>query len=254
MHLPQPLRKQRKAFSLIELVVVLMILAIVSGLVVAIAGWVRRSANYAALSHNQASIMSNLEYYRTTFGNNGYPDFMDSLLKADGTVPTYMDADLQDMLTPTAINADQAGCLNFLTTVMDHLDETDIGTALQGNPGNSGTITRSVADGGTLAFVDTTSGNGALLEAEIYPDGVPADVSLVALGVGPSNKALGRTMQTPPFDTRIDNSQVYGRFIAVFAVYSPRQGRRGQLKAVLSARGRTQNNGLSEFWQSTNPE
>ena len=91
--------------------------------------------------------------------------------------------------------------------------------------------------------------------SEIYPDGLPpSDVTLVALGVGPSNNALGKTMTSPPMDPRVDPSQVYGRFVAIYAVYSPRAGRRAELKCVLNAFGRSQNNALSEFWQSFTPE
>jgi hypothetical protein len=61
-------------------------------------------------------------------------------------------------------------------------------------------------------------------------------------------------MQSTPLDPRVDNSQVYGRYTAIFATYSPRAGRRAQLKGVVNAMGRTTNNALTEFWQSTAPE
>jgi prepilin-type N-terminal cleavage/methylation domain-containing protein len=248
---------RRRGFTLIELVVVLMVLAIVSGLVVALAGWVRRSANYGAASHNQSSVMANLELYRTTYGNNNYPDRFDSLLKSDGTVPSYIDSELAGMITPTACSADDFACLNNsgrgIKTIMHHVDPID-NTVVQGNPGNSGNISQTFASGDKLAYLNTSNTTAQKLLATIYPDGLPSDVKLVLMGVGPSCSANGRTMQSPPFYTNVDPSKTYNRFIAVFAVYSPREGRRAQLKAVLSSRGRTQNENISEFWQSANPD
>jgi len=253
---------RRPGFTLIELVVVLIILAIIAGLVVSIVGWVRRSANYANSSNNQNTLMANFELYRTTFGNNSYPDRLDSLLTAGGTTPSFMTADLAGMITPTACSSGDFESLNNsgrgLTTVMDH--EDPISAAIEGNPGNTGLIARAFTSGGNLAYLNTTSASGASLTnvnqlvASLYPGGLPSDVRLVLLGVGPSNAAVGRTMQSPPFDTNVDTSKFYNRFVAVFAVYNPREGRRAQLKAVLCPRGRLLNRNLSEFYQSTNPD
>jgi hypothetical protein len=219
----------------------------------------RRSANYASGANNQSTVLANLELYRTTFGNNNYPDRFDSLLDASGAVPAFMNSELRAMITPGTLDTAQFQCLNNnnrgMISVMDHVDPGTSGV-IQGNPGNTGTIVRPLAAGtGNFAFVNTSVGNGQTLARALYPDGaVPADVSLVLMGVGPSMTANGRTMQAPPFDTNLDNSLEYGRFIAVFAVYSPRQGRRAQLKAVLCPRGRIVTSNLSEFYQSTNPE
>lgn len=246
----------RSGFTLVEIVMVMFVLAILAGLLVPVTGWVRRSANYAALASNQSAVGSNIEFFRSSFGNDGYPERFDSLLlTSTGGFPTYLHGELSGMLQETTMNADQVACLTHGSAsweVMDH--DADPNAGEQGNPGNAAIHARVLADGEDLATIDTSAGNGADLAAEIYPDGVPTDVTLVALGVGPSNAALGNTMQAVPLDTRIDNSETYGRFIAVFAVYSPREGRRAQLKAVLSARGRTHNSGLSEFWQSVNPD
>jgi len=233
-----------------------MVLAIVAGLVVAIAGWVRRSANYASQGHSQGTLMSNLELYRTTYGNNQYPDYFDSLIVTGGDVihatAGYANSGHTTLYSKGDLTADERACLENITHVMDHATNKNAG--LQGSVGNSAIVKRAF-DGKDVAIVNTTSGNGLLLAKEIYPDGVvPTGVKLVVFGVGPSNTALGRTMQSPPHDARVAEEGVYSRFLAVFAVYDPRAGRRAQLKAVLNALGRTQNNALSEFWQSTTPE
>jgi prepilin-type N-terminal cleavage/methylation domain-containing protein len=263
-------RNRRGGFTLIELVMVIMILAIVAGLAVPIVGWLRRSANYSAQANTTAAIAQNMEFFRTTYGNDGYPDHLDSLVITGGSDPIYSvpgythgghDTDLYQI---GDLNADQRACLQFLTHVFDHSADKHAG--LQGNPGNSaivertfdGTnvaiVARGTAGGGTTEGGDPLTGEGLLLAQEIYPDGIPEDVTLVAFGVGPNNDMNGRTMQSTPLDPRVDNSQVYGRYTAIFATYSPRAGRRAQLKGVVNAMGRTTNNALTEFWQSTAPE
>lgn len=278
-------QSRRSGFTLIELVMVIMILAIVAGLAVPIVGWLRRSANYASQSHTTGALGANLELYRTTYGNNGYPDHLDSLMLGGtdgvqaaptgglytgaGGVGDYADkghdADLYSMGN---LDADQTASFNWLSHIFDH--DTNKHYGLQGNPGNAAihertfdgnnvaVVARPDATGATVGFREdgTTalSGEGLLLVNELYPDGIPSDVTLVAFGLGQYNDAVGTTLQSAPLDARVDNSEVYGRYLAVFACYSPRAGRRAQLKAVLNAKARTTNNALSEFWQSTNPE
>lgn len=248
---------RRAAFTLIEMVVVLLILAIVAGLVVPVVGWLRRSANYASASNVQSTVMANFELYRTTYGNNNYPDRPDSLLTAANAVPSYVDAELTAMITPQAPNADQFACLNNsnkgIATIMRHVDPIT-SAVVQGNPGNTGITAEPFDVADQLAFLNPASTGGLRIVAQLYPDGLPTDVNLVLLGVGPSNTAIGRTMQSVPFDTNVDTSTVYNRFIGVYAVYSPRNGRRAQLKAVLCPRGRLLNSNLSEYYQSTTPE
>jgi prepilin-type N-terminal cleavage/methylation domain-containing protein len=261
-----------RGFTLIEMLLVLVVLAIVASLTIGTFGWVRRSANYAASSNTQSALAANMEMYRATFGNNSYPDRLDSLLVNDAgtyTAPTYFTSGLVGLITPTICDADQWASINNggrgLRTVMDHT--ATFSASLEGNPGNSATVARNfngAAAGSadrTLAFVNPTSSEGQqLLRALGYVDettqlpALPTGVSLVLLGVGPSNTALGKTLQSPPFDTNVDPSKEYNRFIGVFAVYSPREGRRAQLKAILCPRGRILNRNLSEYHQSTNPD
>jgi len=273
----QQIRKRRRGgLTLIELVMVIMILAIVAGLAVPIVGWLRRSANYAAQGNTAAALGSNLEFFRTTYGNNGYPDRLDSLIVATGetdageVIPTtdesgYLDHGF-DFLTAGTLTSDEAACFNWLDTIYDHYGEDNRFEGLQGSPSNSGFSPRAFGTANVAIAYGIRSGNpgliagadGAeqrLLLSQLYPDGLPPDdVTLVAFGIGPSNEAIGRTIQSPPIDPRVDPSAVYGRYVAIFACYDDRQGRRAQLKTVLNAFGRTQNNALTEFWASINPE
>jgi prepilin-type N-terminal cleavage/methylation domain-containing protein len=245
--------RQTRGFTLIELTLVLLILGILAGLVVPMAGWIRRSANYANSTNNQGTLLSNMELYRVSFGNNSYPDRFDSLLTSGGTAPSYLDPTFAGMFTGATLDADEFACINNsgrgLNTVMDLTDP--LTGAIEGNPGNGATIARPYVVGGNLAVINPTATGGSLtnvsqlvtalgyeLDAttqKYRPAGTTTagDIRLVVLGIGPSNTANGRTMQTPPFDTNVDNSKVYNRFSGVFTVYSPREGRRSQLKAIL---------------------
>ena len=261
-------RKAQRGFTLIELVMVVLILAIVAGLAVPVVGWLRRSANYGAQANTSAALASNFEFYRSTYGNNAYPNYLDSLLKAsDGSLIDYTDGGWGDLFVAGSLTGDALECLKPLTVVMDH-DDTGF-EGLQGNPGNSATTQRTFYGGVDPALcavvdVDGTDEPAKLLQ-EIYP-GAVADaatntiayggdtITLVGFGIGQSNTAVGRTMASAPLDPRVDNSEVYGRYTAIFAVYGTRKGRRAQLKAIVNAKGRTLNNALSEFNQSLNPE
>lgn len=264
--------ENRTGFTLIELVMVIMILAIVAGLAVPIVGWLRRSANYGAQANIQASIAQNLEFYRTTYGNNAYPEHLDSLLLdassgAGGVDPTQTIASatsfghdgIGSVIQLETLNGDFTQSIKAVGHVYDHVDDSS--QWLQGNPGNSALVERvlSAAGDNVYATIDRTSSGGAALFREWY--GVDADewpleteVKHIAFGIGPNSDLVGLTMQAAPIDPRVDAASQYNRFVAVFAVYNPRNGRRAQLRGVINAKGRSANNALSEFWQSTTPE
>ncbi|MDG2222251.1 MAG: prepilin-type N-terminal cleavage/methylation domain-containing protein [Rubripirellula sp.] len=253
---------RRDGFTLIEIVMVIMIIAIVAGLAVPLVGSLRRSANYAAQSSTTAAIGSNLEFFRTTYGNNGYPDGLDSLvLSSDNTAEiSYVDSGFGRLIKPGTLAGDEAACFNWLSTVYDHTDGAFEG--LQGNPGNTATTPRAF-DGSNVALLDPDTTEGQKVLTELYPEtldtgtglySIPAGIQLVVLGIGRSNELVGRTMQSIPLDPRVDNSKVYGRYAAIFACYTERAGRRAQLKCVVNGKGRTTNDALSEFNQSLNPE
>ena len=189
----------RSGFTLIELVMVVMILAIVAGLAVPVVGWLRRSANYGAQANIQAAIASNLEFYRTTYGNNAYPERLDSLLLANGgddptatiaDATSFDDDGIGGTIALKSLSGDQTQSIKAIGQVYDH---TDDGSWLQGNPGNSGLVERvlSAAGPNVYAVIDQTSGNGQALMREWY--GVDADewpstdaVEHVCFGIGPN--------------------------------------------------------------------
>ena len=265
------MNSRRSGFTLIELVMVIMILAIVAGLAVPVVGWLRRSANYGAQANIQAAVASNLEFFRTTYGNNAYPSHLDSLLLdasggAGGVDPTATIASatsfghdgIGSVIQLESLSGDFTQSIKAIDHVYDH---TDDGSWLQGNPGNSGLVERVLSSGGpnVYATIDRSTSGGAALFTEWYgvdPAEWPAETAVkhIAMGIGPNCDLVGKTMQSAPMDPRVNASAQYNRFVAVFAVYDPRSGQRAQLRGVINAKGRSANNALSEFWQSTNPE
>ncbi|MFN4259446.1 MAG: prepilin-type N-terminal cleavage/methylation domain-containing protein [Gemmataceae bacterium] len=243
----------RKGFSLLELVVVLVILAIVAGMVVSIVDWLRRSANYGVASNNQGALLHNLQLYRTTFGNGMYPDRFDSLLGADGQPSIWLHSELVGKIAAGSLNGEEFASLDRsgIKTVMDHADT--LNGVVQQSPQNSGNIPRVLNASSEVALLNTSN---AVVQAEIigtiYPTGIPSDVRLVLFGVGPANEANGRTLNAPPLYTELDPAKTYGRFVVLVETYNPRAGRRAQIKAVLDPKGRMLYRQLSEFWQSMN--
>jgi len=267
------LKSRSGGFTLIELVMVMVILIILAGIAIPIIDWVRRSANYAAASSNQQATMSNLQLFRTTYGNGQYPDRFDSLLDADGLtqVSPWLHNDLRNMITVGELDGQGIGSTrrSGFRNVMDH--SNSIADMVQGSPQNSGVVMRNISTEGSptpVAQVLTNPGITNTTHRELlrglYPadpvstggDGylVPDDVRLYLFGIGPANTAIGRTLTSPPLYTELDPQQTYGRYVVCVAAYEPRAGRRAQVKALLDPKGRLVNRQVSEFWQSMNPE
>jgi prepilin-type N-terminal cleavage/methylation domain-containing protein len=227
--------QRRRGFSLIELVVVLMIIAIVAGLTVSIVGWLRRSADKGTASNVMASLVQNVELYRVTLGSS--PDRFDSLIGSGSN---------KKLATMTLT----AGQLTSLTkigiaNVMDHV----AGSGVEGAPGLSGTALRALASGGTVATFDSATTNGQRCIASVYPTGVPTGVNLVVFGFGPGNTAIGKTIVSPPAYSGVgDPATIYDRYLCVFAVYD--DGKRAQLKAVMDTTGDFLYQELAEFWDN----
>ena len=252
------IRSRRHGFSLIELVVVLMIIAIVAGLTVSIVGWLRRSADKGAASNVMASLLQNIELYRTTLGS--YPDRFDSLIENGGSslydgdpafgdtgLPAALRTGANKKLTTTTLTAGQLSSLNKIgiLNVMDHV----AGSGVEGAPGLSGTTQRLLSSGGTVATLDSATTNGQRIIASIYPTGVPPQVTLVVFGFGPGNLAVGKTIVSPPAYSGVgDPASIYDRYLCIFAVYE--DGKRAQLKSVTDSTGDFLAQELAEFWDN----
>ena len=256
-------KSRRLGFSLIELVVVLMIIAILSGLTVSIVGWLRQSADKGTAANIMASLLSNVELYRVTVGT--YPEQLDSLLDGSGALYSgngSTDLGLHDelrasggKLTTLSLNANRLKSLQQvgLNSVMDHT----AGSGLGALPGNSGTVYRLLNSSGNVAAIDSAGGGAGIADA-LYPPaagggtgtGVPANVDLIVFGFGPMSTSIGKTIVSPPAYSGVGQvDKIYNRFLLVFAVYND-GSKNAQLKAVIDSKGDHLNEEITEFFQN----
>jgi hypothetical protein len=115
-------------------------------------------------------------------------------------------------------------------------------------------LDRSIGGSGCwVAMVDETDLDGdgrdgtALIE-RIMPGGVvPDDVILVAMGIGPNNDMLSKTLSNPPIYPGNDG-KYYGRYVAIFKVYA--NGERPTLVTVVDSYGRDPDYTQKQFNES----
>jgi prepilin-type N-terminal cleavage/methylation domain-containing protein len=269
-------RENRRSggFTLIELVVVLAILAAAAGLLIPRLDFMRRSADTASAATGMNQLMSNLQLFRTVKGT--YPDRFDSLLQGTDAAPGTPDpvddsasaagADPYEKLFNHPASAfepfkipvftgapgtDQSG-LSFLHLIGPNLYDHSLDATFATD---SGSVLRDVstayaATGFWVARVKIAGSSTATnIRNSIYTDGVmPTGVTLVALGVGARCTANGVTMSAPPLYAGVNPEDYYGRFIAIFAVYT--SGKRAELKAVVDPTGQVVNAQIRNFHQN----
>jgi len=227
-------KQARRGLTLIELVIVLVILAATAALVIPRLGFLKSQSDAATSAASSADLVTHIEAYKASAGS--YPLRLDSLMAGNGgSAPTTLYSRLFFHSPATAPDKFEVLDLNTLgsgwrgswahsgiTTVVDH-DETAT------NYSNSGTVSRtlSTATNRTLAFVKTT--DTTINAALGYPNGLPVDsggaptIRFVALGVGPQNGAIGKTMISAPRHSGASDTS-YGRYILLFGVYASGKG------------------------------
>ena len=273
--------RQLRAFTLLELVVVLMILAALAGLVISQVAQLGRTTDMAYSAKTSSDIAENLQMHFVL--QKRYPTNMDSLLVGDsanpGAVPTGVyvpdDADSdgnQDTGLPdSGPHLDRALVAGQLTngghrsfrrsgfdTLVDHVRGAD-NTA---NSNESATIVRAISNAATdfFALVDTTTTNSDAqrILRQVYPStlgvagaglySLPDDVeALVAVGIGPRNSAVPETMLNAPIYPGNDGSY-YGHYVAIFACF--RSGERAVLVGVCDSYGRLNRYAIEQFNES----
>lgn len=268
--LPIRRRVRRAGLTLIELVMVLIILSALAAMIVPIIDNIRRTSDKATASGVMMQIVENVSLYRTQIGS--YPDRFDSLLLGDDAAPGTAPAGeytavkgsgtwfkmMQDLSANEKASLTKIG----ITTVMDH--DPDSALVYRSLPGNSGVVPRDLDTDASVAVIvkpdiirsvypeiDTASTqfdpNTGIITLD---DGVTA--RLVALGVGPNNTAVGKTMVSPPAYPGVDGLKNYNRFIGIFAVYDGaiNTKKRAQLKGALDSAGDFLNQELNEVTEN----
>jgi len=245
-------------------VVVIAILAALAGLVIPQIGMLTRSSDMAASASSQSNLASNLQLFFVL--QKRYPQGLDSLVDASGAVYAsdttdantqtrglpYAGADgtrLQAQLAAgTLTNATGAEYLrSFTRSGFDWVYDHDAVTV---NSNNSATIQRYViANGATAAptTVNVAELTGAALTAKLVPQGLLAGERLVALGIGPRNTAISKTIINCPTFPGADG-KYYGRYVAIFKVYA--SGERAVLVGVIDSYGRTPDYTQQQFNES----
>ncbi|MEM1069439.1 MAG: type II secretion system protein [Planctomycetota bacterium] len=272
--------RSTSAFTLVELILVLFIIAAVAGLVIPQLSMIGRTTDMAASAKTQADIANNIGAYFVL--QKSYPRGMDSLLVGDGSgaVPTGLYDPADD------VNGDQE---SGLPDSGPHLDRdlvmvnlADAGT-FDLLPGASYTgFARSFTRGGfdytfdherdvinsndsakfsTAREYDRGSsvwvakvkdlqydGENAALVGRLMPGGVvEPDTILVAMGIGPNNDMRSKTAVNAPIYPGCDGSY-YGRYVAIFKLYE--NGERPTLVAVVDSYGRDPDYTAQQFNES----
>ena len=278
-------RSRRIAFTLLELVVVIMILATLAGLVIPQVSMLGRSSDMAATSKNNQDVANNLGLFFVL--QKRFPQGMDSLLgdtdgdnvadsiyvpmQADGVTPATNEAnqarglpisgpDLWDDLqlaTLTNVTGVAEYQRSFSRCGFDFVFDHSFSVV---NSNNSGTIQRALSSSGTPVAELISGSNTAvrLIPASLdtsvspavsIPAGTinPARFRVVALGLGPNVTATGKTLLNSPIYPGCDG-RYYGRYIAFFKVYAT--GERATLLGVTDAYGRTSDYSIQQFNES----
>ena len=269
-------RSSRGAFTLIELVVVVGVIAVLAGLLIPQISMMGRSVDMAATAASQMDVANNLQLFFVQ--QKAYPANMDSLLYAPdtNTAPSGLyepfDAngqsgascdsvnqigglpksgpDLWKDLTMADIGTSAYAVNTYLRSfsrsgfdyVMDH-DKAEI------NANNSAKLQRAVPDGKSSgqSFLVAQVKDGSNLQKGLLPNGIPTNSLLVAVGFGARNSAVGKTTLQAPVYPGCDG-KYYGRYVAVFQVY--KSGERATLVGVVDSYGRYPDYSIQQYNES----
>ena len=237
---------ERRGFTLIELIVVLLILATIAGLVIPQVAMLTRSSDMAASAKTQQDLANNIQLYFAL--QKRYPRGFDSLVTTGGAIYAsdttdattqtyglpYAGADgtrLQSQLSLTALT-DATGAeylRSFTRAGFTHLYDHETTAGLNSN--NSATSLRLL----TATPVNVAEVTGAALIAKLVPNGLTTTQRLVAVGICPKNDAISKTILNCPTYPGADG-RYYGRYVAVFMIYG--NGERATLVGVIDSYGR----------------
>ena len=219
--------KKNAAFTLIELVVVLMVLVALAGILLPqFSGMVSRT-HTAAASTNFAEINKAVNFYAVKT-LQGYPDKLDIPLHSNGgAAPTALADTLQsqtDMSVVTlAANQIQSLTNAGITTVYPLFNMADLPTTVNQSATFGGTDLANpvLYTGATTAPAVQMSDARAAHEFGSSLQGAVAGEMYVIFGLNDSSTAIPTAMmQAPVHFDQVDPAKVYSRFFLVFAIPS----------------------------------
>lgn len=233
-------RRLPAGFTLIELVLVILILAILAGLIISRFGNVDKNAKFAAAISNITSVNRSMDTFKAV-SKGKMPDGYDSLLATGGSAiytgngdPTVNSGVFSGWLTVGTLTSGELGSLrrisanvvppggptNSLITVYDH-DTTSV------DPHTStDNATARILDTTTnVAFVDPSTTAGAAIYRSIGESPTDTTFRLIALGVGSRCTLVGGnkfdiTVAEPPMagDPSPNDNVAYRRVVALYRV------------------------------------
>ena len=273
MHSSRSPRAPRRALTLIELVIVLMIIATIAGFVIPRVGMLTRSSDMAATAKTQADLSNNIELYFSL--QKRYPIGMDSLLVEPDATAVYTPANDDDGnqvsglpgsnphlhrdLRPGVLTNVDGGpqWIRSLTrsgfeNVYDHSREVT-------NSNQSATTLRAFSSGDetirVAEVIPRTEGGDSILlrllpgaSAAATPnDLIAPGTRLVAFGIGQNCDMMTKTLVNAPIYPQCDGTY-YGRYVAIFRIYAT--GERATLVGVVDSYGRSQDYTQEQFNES----
>ena len=266
--------RNRRGFTLIEIVVVVAVIAILAMLLVPRLAFIRTMATYTNEATSIQDVVQNMLVYHTTQAM--WPDHFDSLLEATAvgsptglyganSATNGLESNLSGVLAMTTLSANQkkslVGLLGQVSngsttlTVMDHSQSASPSS-------DSGVLERDInASGADLSVAqvnctaatydslplpaDPNAASAKVIYNSVFPNGKNANGDvIVALGVGPACTAIGKTIITAPQAYMKDSSR-YGRTIVLIRV-NP-NGVQASLAGGLAPDGRTLNQCLGNY-------
>lgn len=251
-------RRDASGFTLVELVVVMSVLVVLSGLVLPKLDTFKLKANKASAASNIHGVARFVTSYKTQ--KDVFPDELDSLL--DSTTPTALYANLdpqclgvlpgnpQKLTTTTLASADEVRSLNRVGLVNVHHHAAP-GNGYEGDSAAE-TAASALVVGSSLATLNAPADPDAVaIVNRFYPGSagvVPGGKKVVVFGVGPRNKMIGDVLHDAPFYANTDQNKYYSRFLVAFELDTG--GGRARFLGALGADGDLLGEEVVDFYQN----
>lgn len=245
---------RRAGFTLVELVVVMAVLTVLSGVILPKLDVFKLKANKASAASNIHGIDRFVTTYKVQ--KDLFPDGWDSLLDATNNTQLFANLEPQctgstpgsptKLSTTTIVDANELRSLQRvgIATVFDH----NTGTA----PGDSAnSASRALAIGDSLATINSADPDGQAILAHFYPTTngvVPANRKVIVFGLGPRNQMMGDVLHAAPFYANTDQNSFYSRYLVVFEMNTG--GGRARLLGALGSDGDTINEEITDYYQN----
>lgn len=251
------LSQVRRALTLIELVVVMVILAAVAGIVLPLLPNMITRAHTTTSATNTTEVAKAIQTHEALY--LGYPNNLDSLVDEAGALPTYLPGNTSSDLTTIA--ALSVGIVNALNasgiTTMAQMKASGNGDF---SPtffpyGNDSSVTP------TATTITTSTPLALLLGSAAQREfGTPSGATYIVFGLGSRSSMQGKTLQEPPVHFTDDQGTTpnlsYNRYGAVFQVTDAAGDPLDRAKligicAFHSDKIISLNDELSEYWSTT---